>query len=113
MSYRNQSIDLQTKSMFWFLYDNGLCHERVNQTSAIVDKQICLKYVLNPQCTLRKKSPYSEFFWSTFFLHFPAIGLNTERWQFPKYDLYTITFIKEKSKEFTGTIENQFKEVMD
>ena len=27
--YRNQSIDLQKKSMDWFLYDNGLSHERV------------------------------------------------------------------------------------
>ena len=29
VSYRNQSIDLQSKSMDWFLYDNGFCHERV------------------------------------------------------------------------------------
>ena len=28
---------------------------------------------------LRKKSPYSELFWSAFFPHFPAFGLNTER----------------------------------
>ena len=27
--YRNQSIDLPSKSMDWFLYDNGLRHERV------------------------------------------------------------------------------------
>ena len=31
LSYRNQSIDLQSKSMGWFLYDNGLRHERVNK----------------------------------------------------------------------------------
>ena len=30
LSYRNQPIDLLCKSMNWFLYDNGLCHERVN-----------------------------------------------------------------------------------
>ena len=30
-------------------------------------------------CTLRKKSPYSELFWSTFFPHLPAFGVNTER----------------------------------
>ena len=30
LSYRNQSIDLQSKSMDWFLYDKGLRHERVN-----------------------------------------------------------------------------------
>ena len=29
LSYRNQSLDLQSKSMDWFLYDNGLRHERV------------------------------------------------------------------------------------
>ena len=31
LSYRNQSIDLQSKSMDWFLYDNGPRHERVNR----------------------------------------------------------------------------------
>ena len=29
-SYRNQYIDLLRKLMDWFLYDNGLRHERVN-----------------------------------------------------------------------------------
>ena len=29
LSYRNQSIDFQIKSMDWFLYDNGLSLERV------------------------------------------------------------------------------------
>ena len=29
LSYRNQSIDLQSRSMDWFLYDNGFRHERV------------------------------------------------------------------------------------
>ena len=28
--------------------------------------------------SLRKKCPYSELFWSPFFLHFPAFELNTE-----------------------------------
>ena len=30
MSYENQSIDLWSKSMDWFLYDIGLRHEKVN-----------------------------------------------------------------------------------
>ena len=30
LSYRNQSINLRNKSMDWFLYDDGLRHERVN-----------------------------------------------------------------------------------
>ena len=29
LSYRNQSTDLQSKSMNWFLYDRGLRHDRV------------------------------------------------------------------------------------
>ena len=29
ISYKNQSIDLRSKSMDWFLYDNGLCHKRI------------------------------------------------------------------------------------
>ena len=32
LSYRNQSIYLLRKSMDWFLYDNGLRHERVKDT---------------------------------------------------------------------------------
>ena len=32
LSYRNQSIDLRSKSLDWFLYDNGLRHERVKPT---------------------------------------------------------------------------------
>ena len=31
--YRNQSIDLQSKSMDWFLCDNGLRHERVKRSA--------------------------------------------------------------------------------
>ena len=30
LSYRNQSIDLQSKSVDWFLYDRDLRHEKVN-----------------------------------------------------------------------------------
>ena len=33
LSYRNQSIDLRSKSMDWFLYDNGLRLERVKRSS--------------------------------------------------------------------------------
>ena len=39
LSYRNQSIDLQSKSMGWFLYDRDLRHERVKylQMVSILD----------------------------------------------------------------------------
>ena len=30
LSYRSQSIDLLGKSVDWFLYENGLRHERLN-----------------------------------------------------------------------------------
>ena len=35
LSYRNQSTDLRSKSMDWFLYDNGLRHERINSRRLI------------------------------------------------------------------------------
>ena len=38
LSYRNQSIDLQSKSMDWFLYDNGLRHETVKYTKKVLWK---------------------------------------------------------------------------
>ena len=42
LSYRNQSIDLQSKSMDWFLYDKGLLHERVktNKNELILEATI-------------------------------------------------------------------------
>ena len=30
LSYRNQSMDLQSESMDWFLYDRNLRNERIN-----------------------------------------------------------------------------------
>ena len=36
LTYRNQSIDLLNKSIDWFLYDNGLRHERVNSGILII-----------------------------------------------------------------------------
>ena len=35
LSYRNQSFDLLCKSIDWFLYDNGLRHERVKYFQGI------------------------------------------------------------------------------
>ena len=37
LSYRNQSIDLRSKSIDWFLYDNDLRHERVNHFFFLLD----------------------------------------------------------------------------
>ena len=45
LSYRNQSIHLQSKSVHCFLYDNGLRHERVN---ANIKHQSCGKKINFP-----------------------------------------------------------------
>ena len=46
--HRNQSIDLQNKSMDWFLYDRDLCHERVNFSNVILNKITYSSNVLFP-----------------------------------------------------------------
>ena len=43
VTIRNQSIDLLPKSMDWFLYDNGLRHERVNIRSEIWTRSLSKK----------------------------------------------------------------------
>ena len=53
LSYRNQSIDLQSKSVDWFLYDNGLRHERVKATFRTFLIQI--KFTRSSQKALRMK----------------------------------------------------------
>ena len=47
-SYRNQSIDLLCKSMDWFLYDNGLRHERVKPISRKLEFSITQTIFLSP-----------------------------------------------------------------
>ena len=48
-------------------------------------------------CSRRKKSPYSELFWSAFFPDFPAFGLNTERY-------VNICFIRLEMHENSGSL---------
>ena len=43
-------------------------------------KNPCRKSPFFVNLTLLKKCPYSELFWSEIFPHFPAFGLNTERY---------------------------------
>ena len=38
LSYRNQSIDFRSKSIDWFLYDNGLRHKRVKKFYLIASR---------------------------------------------------------------------------
>ena len=46
-TYRNQSIDLQCKSIDWFLYERNIGMKKVN------DKPICILdvYVITIDCT--------------------------------------------------------------
>ena len=49
LSYRNQSIDLRSESVDWFLYDNGLHHERVKKKLILHDWEkgyTCLDWCL-------------------------------------------------------------------
>ena len=45
LSYRNQSTDLQSKSIDWFLYNNGLRHERVNNIGLRIPALLSTKSV--------------------------------------------------------------------
>ena len=46
LSYRNQSIDLLCKSMDWFLYNNGLRHERVKDSlESLLNTNYCSRYI--------------------------------------------------------------------
>ena len=54
--------------LFMF-YSKSLCNRHSNPKLAILR-----------DFSLGKKCPYSVLFWSAFFPHFPAFGLNTERY---------------------------------
>ena len=56
LSYRNQSIDLQSKSVDWFLYDNGLRHERVKTPLILWPILVDEKVISRASSSLRAKS---------------------------------------------------------
>ena len=64
-------IVLQSQSPFLRSLEKQI-FSRLSSDSAIINSLIF--------SLLHKKSPYSELFWSAFFPHFPAFGLNTERY---------------------------------
>ena len=72
LSYRNQSIDLRSKSINWFLYDNGLRHERVKLTSP-QQFQISNSILLLKKCSrnyllswIAWLNCYQNWFWNWF-----------------------------------------------
>ena len=44
LSYKNQSIDLQSKLTDWFLYDNGLRHEKVKYEAKFGDDPLAINH---------------------------------------------------------------------
>ena len=66
ISYRNQSIDLQSKSMDWFLFDIGLRRERVKYTSA----EAATGGVLQKRCSSKLCAKFTEkHLWQSLFLN--------------------------------------------
>ena len=55
LSYRTQSIDLQNKSMDWFLYDRDLRHEKI--------KRQLSKYKLNQTFQIRIIHCSNKYLW--------------------------------------------------
>ena len=67
LSYRNQSVDLFRKSMGWFLYDNGLCHERVKSNYGLC-YTFSAWYLTFIACENHRDGWEQEFPWNAFFL---------------------------------------------
>ena len=80
--YRNQSIDLLCKSMDWFLYNNGLRHERVKVKNRNIRKkcEICLKLLITITISRRYFGVFIVNFEhiSHLFLRFLLLTLNTQ-----------------------------------
>ena len=47
ISIRNQSIDLRSKSMYWFLYGSDLCHESVKFLFQVTAQQLPVNRKIN------------------------------------------------------------------
>ena len=58
LPYRNQSIDLQSKSVDWFLYDRDFLNERVNNEKAAANQSKC-NLIKHKKCS-------KSTFWMTF-----------------------------------------------
>ena len=81
VSYRNQSIDLGSKSLHWFLYDNGLHLERVKLSCSCGELTETIHCNYFP-CHWEKKIPHTEnwrpcqdTFWNRFVSGLQVEGL--------------------------------------
>ena len=73
--YRNQSIDLPSKSMDWFLYDIGLRHERVKGMCVLLFD--VFKHLLLKKTDVLKTCRKSKFFGKKIWRN--ALVLRTKR----------------------------------
>ena len=71
LSYRNQSIDLQGKSMDWFIHDNGFRHKRVKADSPLFPTVISQEQYW--------QNPVFEFFFLIYLLYWSF--LTHESWK--------------------------------
>ena len=62
LSYRNQSTDLPSKSMDWFLYDNGLRQKRLKMKLRNEDLLLVPVSFTKILFTVPEKCPNREFF---------------------------------------------------
>ena len=74
LSYRNQSIDLLRKSVDWFLYDNGLHHDR---TKYCLEGIMWLNEVLFCMNYLMKLVMFGTTYLSACFLTFPSDSIKS------------------------------------
>ena len=82
---RHYYWDFWNQKYFWFMIltstlflQNFKCLEQLLKSR---NHQTHVKLSRNSKVVMHKKCPYSKLFWSTFFPHIPAFGLNTERYE--------------------------------
>ena len=74
LSYRNHSIDLLCKSVDWFPYDNGPCHERVKLSfRSIVGLLMASNEDLNMKA--KKARTFLYFLFLIFYLQYILVGI--------------------------------------
>ena len=96
LSYRNQSIDLRSKSMDCFLYDNGIRHERIKEFFSYF---VFYAFALSKLCKLCKlckfihclhslllvKKKFPKFLWETLISSIEQGGIFSLKMQICRY----------------------------
>ena len=77
-------MKMETKNYVLWIYGvkkrtNSICQFEMQNFFKITKFSLLLNFFILTH-SLRKKTSYSELFWSAFSPHFPAFGVNTERY---------------------------------